>query len=352
MNYVKKMCILRQIKQGFSGDGKPLSGLIKIEQYCKNLAVEVSIINFAPLVTGEYYCLLSDGKGKTEMLMLRGKSLFNLLSDLDITEGFCGILCHVHTEVVPIAYGINGNRNYDWKRILHSALPPVFPNLQKDFSGEIAKTEYPLSPLKNAEETPTAPPPKTECERIPAPIASQKSWRAYDDETVASENYFEEEEDAPKRVDKAQKNAHHQSSDQKQNEETGTDHSQNDNAPRARKALKIDPDGYYLAVKEEVDKLFKTYPRDKTLNGAFSCSDWVRVKGTAKVPECLVGILKVNDRVQYICYALRAEDPSKPPEEIEKVCSFVPVSPFKTQEGFFVLFQSAASGECIKPERI
>ena len=85
MNYVKKMCILRQIKQGFSGDGKPLSGLIKIEQYGKNLAVEVSIINFAPLVTGEYYCLLSDGKGKTEMLMLRGKSLFNLLSDLDIT---------------------------------------------------------------------------------------------------------------------------------------------------------------------------------------------------------------------------------------------------------------------------
>ena len=24
MNYYKKMCILRQVKQGFSGDGKPL----------------------------------------------------------------------------------------------------------------------------------------------------------------------------------------------------------------------------------------------------------------------------------------------------------------------------------------
>ena len=30
MNYVKKMCILRQARQGFSGDGKALSGLIKI----------------------------------------------------------------------------------------------------------------------------------------------------------------------------------------------------------------------------------------------------------------------------------------------------------------------------------
>ena len=47
MNFVKKMCILRQVKQGFSGDGKTLSGLIKIEQYGKNLSVEVSVINFA-----------------------------------------------------------------------------------------------------------------------------------------------------------------------------------------------------------------------------------------------------------------------------------------------------------------
>ena len=53
MNFVKKMCILRQVKQGFSGDGKTLSGLIKIEQYGKNLSVEVSVINFAPLSSGD-----------------------------------------------------------------------------------------------------------------------------------------------------------------------------------------------------------------------------------------------------------------------------------------------------------
>ena len=141
MNYVKKMCILRQIKQGFSGDGKPLSGLIKIEQYGKNLAVEVSVINFAPLASGEYYCLLSDGKGKTEMLALRGKSLFNLLTDMDISGGFCGIICYVKNEVIPIAYGINGNKTYDWRTILNAALPPVFPNVKGDtIKGEIAGT--------------------------------------------------------------------------------------------------------------------------------------------------------------------------------------------------------------------
>jgi len=172
MNYVKKMCILRQIKQGFSGDGKALSGLIKIEQYGKNLAVEVSIINFAPLVSGEYYCLLSDGKGKTEMLSLRGKSIFNILSDLDIGGGFCAVVCYVKTEVVPIAYGINGNGSYDWRAILNATLPPVFP--QGTVKSELAEASGILS------------------EKEAAMPASKLKNVDYDDEAVATENYFEE----------------------------------------------------------------------------------------------------------------------------------------------------------------
>ena len=122
MNYVKKMCILRQVKQGFSGDGKTLSGLVKLEQYGKNLAVEVSIINFAPLVMGEYYCLLCDLKGVCEILPLRGKSLFNIITDLDVSDGFCAVICFVKTELTPIAYGVNGKATYNWRAIVN-ALP-------------------------------------------------------------------------------------------------------------------------------------------------------------------------------------------------------------------------------------
>ena len=92
MNFVKKMCILRQVKQGFSGDGRTLSGLVKIEQYGKNLSAEVSVINFAPLSSGEYYCLLADARGRTEMLPLRGKCLFNIVSELDASEGFVAVI--------------------------------------------------------------------------------------------------------------------------------------------------------------------------------------------------------------------------------------------------------------------
>lgn len=123
MNFIKKMCILRQVRQGFSGDGKTLSGLIKIEQYGKNLSVEVSVINFAPLSSGEYYCLLSDRKGRTEMLPLRGKSLFNIVSELNAEEGFCGVICFVKNGIIPIAYGVNGDNVYDWRTLVKNSAP-------------------------------------------------------------------------------------------------------------------------------------------------------------------------------------------------------------------------------------
>ena len=41
MIFIKKMCVLRQMRSGFSGDGKQVGGVVKAEQYgksfrCKN----------------------------------------------------------------------------------------------------------------------------------------------------------------------------------------------------------------------------------------------------------------------------------------------------------------------------
>ena len=367
MNYIKKMCILRQIKQGFSGDGKTLSGLIKIEQYGKNLAIEVSVINFAPLVSGEYYCLLSDGNGKTEMLALRGKSLFNILSDLDISTGFCGILCYVKNEVVPIAYGINGNKTYDWRTILNATLPPVFPNVKGDrIHGEIAgstatkmQNEPPRYEMKQnpTPQTPPNPPkPTDETEIIPpedTPTPPRELLQKdYDDETVVTENYFERNDDGCDLLEKTKNDARTESTTEIEGTEKGANPAQDGDAPRVRQPFKTDPDGYYLSIKSEIDRLFKDYPRDKTLKGAFSCSEWVRVKGTAEEPQYLVGVLKNEGRVLYICYALRAEDRNNPPNEIKNVCTFVPIDVYDDNRGFFVIFQSAVNGECVPPTSI
>ncbi len=350
MNYVKKMCILRQIKQGFSGDGKALSGLIKVEQYGKNLAVEVSIINFAPLSTGEYYCLLSDGRGKTEMLSLRGKSIFNILSDVDVSGGFCGIVCYVKTEVVPIAYGINGNGAYDWRAILNKAMPPVFPKKQEREHTAWTEAPPPLAERKEAPMYATKEklPPK---EEIPiAEIVEEKG--GYDDERIAAKNYYEEEGNERVEPTKTDENARTQSGAKKEGTQAGADAAQDDDAADVLHPFKREGEGYYRSIKRELDELFKKYPTDKTLSNAFQKSEWVRLRGEKRSPEFLVGALYEEGRVKYICYALKAEDKESPPKEIKGVCSFVPVSPYVGAEGFFVIFQSAATGECVKPSRI
>lgn len=369
MNYVKKMCILRQLKQGFSGDGKTLSGLVKIEQYGKNLAVEVSIINFAPLALGEYYCLLSDGKGKTEMLALRGKSLFNILSDLDISHGFCAVICYVKNDVVPIAYGINGNGAYDWKTILNATLPPVFPKKQP-----VPARKEPILEQATAQAVVNAPDPVPARKEpileqattqavvnTPDPVPARKepntideiSSQTYDDEVVADENYFKEQkQDGQELFQKVGSDAYVEGATQSQGTQEGVDLAENDDADDVRHAFTTQSDGYYHSVKTEIDELFSQYPKDDTLKDAFSCSEWARVKGTQENPEYLVGVVYDDGQAKYICYALKAVDEDNPPAEICDVCTFVPVSCLLDASGFFVIFQSAATGACIKPQKI
>lgn len=361
MNYVKKMCILRQIKQGFSGDGKTLSGLVKIEQYGKNLAIEVSIINFAPLASGEYYCLLSDGHGKTEMLSLRGKSMFNILSDVDITGGFCAVICYVKNDVVPIAYGINGNGSYDWKTILNATLPPVFPKKNGGFPSESvpATKQAPVDFIAAAPQDFAKK--EQESQKGAGHVATnhhsdlipstKNADTSYNDETIVTENYYQEQSNEQDGNPKNRENAHLENSKQKP-AEVGRSSAEDGNAKSVLHPFKTDSDGYYLSIKNEIDELFHAYPKDETLSKAFSTSEWVRVKGTAKEPEYLVGVLYEDGRAKYICYALAAKDKDSPPEEIKDVCNFVPISALSQNVGFFVIFQSANSGQCIHPEDV
>ena len=319
MQYQKKMCVLRQLKQGFSGDGRPLSGLIKVEQYGKNVAIEISAVGFAPLSSGEYYCLIADANERTELLPLRGKTLFNLVSSLDISGGFCGAICFVKTEVLPIAFGVNGNHTFDLAHLIRKAFLEVTKGLEQDPAPTVSK--------KHEEETAAA----------------------YDDEWIAEENYFEGEEDERGKVEKGSGHVHVESGNTGENEQTRIDSQTYANGENVLHAFTTDSDGFYQQIKGELDELFSRYPKDGTLNYAFPSSEWVRVKGSEEEPQELIGVVYEGGKAKYICYAVPAKDKSTPPKEFENAGFFIPLSPFRQNEGFFVLYQSAATGESIKP---
>lgn len=410
MNFIKKMCILRQVKQGFSGDGRTLSGLIKIEQYGKNLSVEVSVINFAPLSSGEYYCLIADSAGKTEMLPLRGKSLFNIVSELNAENGFCGVICFVKNGIVPIAYGINGNNVYDWRSLVKRSVPPRSRETActdgagldlatgtatgmggidfgfgadadvNEFDGiadadgaepgspvptryeekpeelQFPETENPKDPPvrpeapRPAHETPPAPQEASPDKKAPAPAGGRAK---YDDETVATENYYDKETEHERiEHEKAGTYAHAEGGNKEQKKKERPGAQENGDAENVRNPFTTDSDGYYLAVKGELDSLFAKYPSDDSLKEAFAYSEWVRVRGDEGKAEYLIGVIYDDLKAKYICYALPAEDRENPPDEIREICTFVPSSAFTDKEGFFVIFQSCSTGECIRPESL
>ena len=313
MQYFKKMCVLRQVKQGFSGDGRPLSGLIKAEQYGKNLAVEISAVGFAPLSSGEYYCLIADCKGRTETMLMRGKTVFNLVSELDISGGFCGVICFVKNEILPVAYGVNGEGRYDIKALLAKAF---------------LKTEKPQK-----KQAPTA----------------EEAATTYDDELLADGNYFEKEKD--NECGAIEKDSHHVRveggiSDEEEDEGDGAQ--KDANGEDVLHAFTTDTDGFYQSIKGELDELFAKYPQDRSLENAFECSRWARVRGEEGAPEELIGVIFQGGKARYICYAVPAKK-SAPPKELEGAGFFVPLTPFEQERGFYLLYQSAATGESIKP---
>lgn len=316
MRYVKKTCILRQLKSGFSADGKSLTGIVKAEQYGSNIGVEISVSNLAPTSSGEYYLILSDAERRYKLLPLPQSTQASFIGDLQIAEGFYAVLCFSAGTATPIAYGVCGSLPYD-----------IFTLVRKVFS----------TPAKEEKYTINTDMPSTNSQTVPL----------YNDDLVAGENYFEKENcNDDKRTDtQSCEDAPLESGNSNQGEAERRDSQPNENDPCVRHAFGTETDGYYQSVKGEISSLFERFPLDESLTDAYPASEWVRVKGEADCPQELVGIIYESGAVKYICYAVPATEDA--PQEIKEKAYFVPVSPLTPDKGFYVLYQSAATGENI-----
>ena len=64
----------------------------------------------------------------------------------------------------------------------------------------------------------------------------------------------------------------------------------------------------------------------------------------------VVGVIKEKNTEKYVCYGVPAAYSETPPKELDGYCSFIPVSIFDMKgDGFWMMFQDATTGECIKP---
>ncbi|MBD5632536.1 MAG: hypothetical protein HDP34_04835 [Clostridia bacterium] len=303
--YTKNIAVIKGLKDGFSADGGPLTGLVKAEKYGANLKVEVTYINFAPLIQGRYVTAISDGVN-TEIV--EGER-FEGTSKLNTGEGFAALVCYINGQVSPIASAISGG----------------FADAALNIKQAVERYEN----LKPADGDKTA--------------ATEEK---YEDEAIAEVNYYEFAE-ADKgggavRKDKAQK-------------EDGLKTDQNETAFSAFKKGQsgVNYNGlstggnFYERMKDEIENLFKTYPCEKELENVVMGSRWVRINyGDNKF--YVFGIISDEGKPRYICYGVPTEQSYAPPESMQGLASFIPCPAEERQRGYWVMYQDAATGASLK----
>lgn len=296
--YSKNIAVIKEIKEGFSSDGGPLTGIVKIERYGKALRAEVTKINFAPLSEGKYVTGITDGK---EFIVFEGET-YEGEAEMDTSFGFASLICFVFGQVTPVASAISGN-----------------------YQGEALGIKSYIESLERVEK------------------GGQKDQN-YEDEAIAEDNYYEyaqADEGGGTLCEDTEK------------EKGGSQTLQNEEAFGAVQKEGGIKEGlsqggsFYSKMKAEIEGLLSAYPEESSLCSLIKGSKWVKINyGENKY--YVFGVIYSGGNPQYLCYGVPSKGEENPPESMEGLASFLPA---ETQEGgYWVMYQDANTGASIKIE--
>lgn len=338
MSYAKKVIVLKQIEKGFCLGEKNASAIARIEIENGVGDFFLSVINVSPIFEGDYYLYICDCSHNLFSFELEKRPITfttHLPDSFNLDGGFSVGLCFVK-DCIPalFCYAKTDDCTIDVitfkKKIAENllSLHKSQPSPEKDFV---------LPPSKNQDE------PKTSslCEN-------------YDDEAVATQNYFTTEEQIFDKIDKIEEFnrerlsyendlAHSPSGAQKSQSQTNAVGVQDEK--NLYDCEKEKP--YYLTVKDELDRVFATFEEEVELAKLFPNGRWAKINYSKEL-YYVVGVIVENDVEKYICYGVPDNYSDTPPKEFDGYCVFLPSNPEKTKEkGYWMMFQDAFSGRCV-----
>lgn len=345
MNYIKKLCILKQVASGFAADGREVSALLTAESLGGRLTLTLAPIGFAPLAAGRYRCVVADADGRREAfdLPVPAGAAVRRASGLDIARGLGCAVCFVSGKATPVAFGKVGEGQYD-PRAMCAAEEDAAPAPRDSRTG--VRNDLPGGTNDSYTEsgTPSSDPPEA---------------TPYDDEMLATENYFERENDegnpqndvpTPSEPTEAEvekrENAEAEKDEDAPGQADGT--GENEQTLFRLHGKKDAEPCYYDRVRADLDALFARHPAERELADCIPYSRWAKVT-FARNKYYAVGVIFDEKKPKYICYGVPAETHGEPPSALKGFCSFLPLSVFDTEgRGYWMMFQDAETGQCVR----
>lgn len=345
--FAKKILVIKQTSEGYSSYGnKPACGICRLEKENELLTVFLSLVGFTALKKGEYRIFIVGDDKKTVEKVL-GKtpvsSATPFIDGLSLGQGVSAGLWTVENDIpLLVAYGKSEDavltaKDYGSVVINEIIAERKLKEREKEFSvPEInvsEETEHRLEPEHN---------------HIDAQL-----FKLYDDEAVATVNYYDENQAIQQKLMAIKENDEHlrrkaggdyTDSPQEQGQsEKDFNLSQNETDD---KGSEIAP--YYLTVKSELDGIFDKYQSEPALEKAIDGSRFAKIY-YADEKYYVVGVIKENGKEKYICYGVPSKYRPTPPKELAGYCCFVPLSVFDLKgDGYFMMFQDAATGKCVQ----
>lgn len=301
MAFEKRVCVLKQLKKGFTADGSALSGAVCLERLGTEITVFPRLLGIAPVKEGRYaLALWIDG----EVFVVELGSGSVKLEGPSLRAGFAALLVYIRGEAEGVAFGSCGAAPADYLPLLSA-----FSRKQRPIPNPLPPTELPTFSPNNVPLAPTVPIPDD------PPFRKSEEDARYDDEAIADADYFSPEGDAD-----------------------GEGAPEDDEA--AHPLLVGGGPTYYDAVREKLRAAFEKYPKDDRLKAVYPASEWVRAEGGA-----LLGVIYRGGLPEFLCVAVEAK--GDPPAGMKEHCCFVPESPLSDMVGFYVVYQSAKTGEYV-----
>ena len=348
--FAKKILVMKQTAQDPLPAGSKACGICRLEKEDEMLTVCLSLIGFPALTIGEYRLYIV-GDDKTVVKKTLGNNplscTITVKSEIDINKGVSAGLWTVKDDLpLLVAY----------KKSEDATL------LSKDYGAVVINDVIAERKLREREKELFVAPPQKEPDlkgspqerdngdgELPSPL------KIYNDEAVATENYYDVEDEINKKLYAIKENDEYirrekNCGDNIRPQETPKSKEDFDSYQNETTDNGSENAEYFDKVKTELDGIFDKYPEETEIEKTIAGSRFAKVY-YAENKYYVVGVIKEKGKEKYICYGVPSAYSETPPKQLAGYCSFVPLSIFDIKgDGYFMMFQDAATGKCVKKE--
>ena len=350
--FSKKIIVLKQTAEGYNSGAKSVCGICRMEKENDVLTVYLSLMGFAALTYGAYRLyVIADDKTvlKKELGRLPASCAFNLESELSLNGGVSAGIWVVKDDIpLMVAYQKSDGSRLSVREYSACVVNDLIAERKlREREKEFAVSKEPPAP-QSTEKAETREVAASEINGELPPLT------AYDDEAVATENYYDNDDEIRKKLlnlkELDDEYVRRESDDDyrlrpQKNDQSQKDFGAYENETNDKGSQK---DPYYISVKSELEGIFSRFPEEPALGKTFADSRWAKVH-YADEKFYVVGVIKENGKEKYICYGVPSPYRETPPKELAGYCSFVPISVFDLKgDGYFMMFQDAVTGKCVK----